>query len=139
MVQTFLPYDSFAKSLSCLDLKRLGNQRRECRSILTVLLDKPDSRYRNHAAVRMWRGYENALILYYNCALEIFAERGGHNIQLKPLEYLDKPMLFPPWLGDDRVHASHRSKLLSKKPEWYQKYNWTESPDMPYFWPVPKE
>ena len=40
------------------------------------------------------------------------------------------------WFGDKRVHASHRSNLLRKDSEFYGKYNWKESSDLPYFWPV---
>lgn len=41
----------------------------------------------------------------------------------------------PPWLGDSDFHASHRSNLLRKDPEYYGEFNWTESPDLEYVWP----
>ena len=44
------------------------------------------------------------------------------------------PLILPPWLGDERVHASHRSNLLRKDKDFYSKYNWSESNDMPYYW-----
>jgi hypothetical protein len=43
----------------------------------------------------------------------------------------------PSWLGDERVHSSHRSNLLRKRPEHYGLLGWTEGPDMPYHWPLP--
>jgi len=43
---------------------------------------------------------------------------------------------FPPWFGDERYHASHRGNLLRKDPVWYGTLGWTESPELPYFWPV---
>ena len=43
---------------------------------------------------------------------------------------------YPPWFGDERVHASHRSNLLRKDSEFYGQYGWKESSDLPYFWPV---
>lgn len=42
----------------------------------------------------------------------------------------------PPWLGDEALHASHRSNLIRKDPEWYGRFGWTEPPDLPYVWPV---
>lgn len=35
------------------------------------------------------------------------------------------------------MHASHRSNLLRKEPEYYTQFGWTEPPDLPYVWPVP--
>ena len=42
----------------------------------------------------------------------------------------------PPWLGTESLHASHRSNLLRKDPDWYGRFGWTEPPDLPYIWPV---
>lgn len=42
----------------------------------------------------------------------------------------------PPWLGDERVHASHRSNLLRKLPAHYSRLGWSEPDDLPYFWPT---
>jgi hypothetical protein len=42
----------------------------------------------------------------------------------------------PPWFGDDKFHASHRSNLLRKDPVWYGKYGWIEPNNLPYVWPV---
>ena len=47
--------------------------------------------------------------------------------------------LRPSWLGDDRLHKSHRSKLLGKDPEYYGKYFRDVPPDLDYFWPEPDE
>jgi hypothetical protein len=40
----------------------------------------------------------------------------------------------PTWLGDERVHSSHRSNLLRKDAEFYGTKGWPEGPDMEYFW-----
>ena len=42
----------------------------------------------------------------------------------------------PHWLGDNRIHASHRSNLLRKDIDFYSKYNWEEPIDMEYYWAV---
>ena len=40
----------------------------------------------------------------------------------------------PIWLGNKRLHASHRSNLLRKKPDFYKNYGWKEPHDLPYYW-----
>jgi hypothetical protein len=42
----------------------------------------------------------------------------------------------PSWLGDDAVHASHRSNLLRKDLRHYSRFGWTEPDDLEYVWPV---
>jgi len=51
--------------------------------------------------------------------------------------------LKPPWLGDQKFHASHRAALLFKEPRFYLKFAWKEEPaipnekgSLPYVWPV---
>ena len=43
---------------------------------------------------------------------------------------------YPPWFGNEKIHASHRSNLLRKDPEFYGKYGWTEPDNLEYVWPV---
>ena len=40
----------------------------------------------------------------------------------------------PWWLGYDKLHRSHRSNLVRKDPSYYRAY-FTESGDLPYYWP----
>ena len=63
-MQTFLPYSDFERSAKTLDYKRLGKQRVEAYQILQALSD-PNYGWQNHPAVKMWRGYEEALVAYY--------------------------------------------------------------------------
>jgi len=42
--------------------------------------------------------------------------------------------ILPKWLGNENFHASHRSNLLRKKPEFYSKYKWKENSNNPYIW-----
>ena len=62
-MQTFLPELTFEASASALDYRRLGKQRVETYQILRTLTGKSDS-WKNHPAVKMWRGYEKALCAY---------------------------------------------------------------------------
>ena len=137
-MQTFLPYPCFAKSLACLDYQRLNKQRIEASHIYKIItgLD-PDSRWRNHPAVNMWRGFPDVLGLYYNLVIREWKSRGYKNnmnlIMIPPI-----PPQMPKWLGRQDFHASHRSNLLRKDPEFYGKYGWIEPPDLPYVWPINK-
>ncbi len=134
-MQTFLPLPSIVKSVRCLDWRRLGKQRVEARQILNALEGK-SSGWRNHPATRMWEGYENALKAYLNvCIIEW--QRRGYNNTMKG-EKVSFPIEMPPWFGDDRFHASHRSNLLRKDSEHYGQFGWTEPPDLEYVWPVPR-
>ncbi len=51
-MQTFLPFPNFHKSLSCLDYKRLGNQRSEALIILKTITGNSLG-WINHPAVKM--------------------------------------------------------------------------------------
>lgn len=133
-MQTFLPYPNFYESLKTLDKSRLGNQ--IYREGLTLIRGG----WKNHPAYKMWRDYKPALAMYIWVGLDVLKERGKgyehHREEL--LDYLVFPIVYPPWIGDERVHASHRSNLLRKDPVWYGQFQWKEPNDIPYFWPVNK-
>jgi hypothetical protein len=136
-MQTFLPYPDFQQSANCLDYRRLGKQRVEAYQIYNLLtgVTKPNN-WSNHPAVKMWRGYESALALYHNVMIETWVGRGYRN-NMKLIE-VDDYVDYPCWFGSDDFHASHRSNLLRKDPKHYGQYGWTESPDLPYIWPISK-
>ena len=103
-MQTFLPYDSFILSASCLDNKRLGKQRVECKQIYQALIQGPEvmydtvlsmqafgmtvtpfesTRYKkrktawyNHPATQMWKGYEYQFVQYALCICDTWIRRG---------------------------------------------------------------
>jgi len=125
-MQTFLPYPDFEKSLECLDYRRLGKQRVEADQLLK-------GQWSNHPASKMWRGYEEALKLYRNTAIECWSARGYVNNM--PLLEVGK-VVMPSWFGDEKFHAAHRSNLLRKNYEYYSQFGWTESDSLKYVWPV---
>lgn len=141
MVNTFLPSPIFAESARMLDYRRLGKQRVECMQILNVLekLKSWDGvekiGWRNHPATRMWLGHEPALKQYTNIMIQEWIDR-GYNNNMAFYQYDPKHINYPIWLNDDRFHASHRSNLLRKDPDYYGRFNWSESPDLEYVWPV---
>lgn len=145
-MQTFLPYPSFLDSARCLDYRRLGKQRVECKQILQALgvpvggplRDKPSS-WRNHPATRMWQGHEYSLSLYAIAVCLEWRRRGYRDTLLHQFMQVaaDAPNTGrPPWLGCDEFHASHRSNLLRKLPAHYSAFGWSEPDDLPYVWPI---
>ncbi len=155
-MQTFLPYEDFAASIAVLDTPRLGKQRVETLQILRALT-LPEYGWRNHPAVRMWRGRIDALALYGLISVAQWRERGfpdttGPQIAEFAPEVggvgaggfggvgqadLAASGRLPAWLGDERLHRSHRSKLLGKNPLHYGRYFTDVPDDLDYFWPEP--
>lgn len=132
-MQTFLPYPDFDRSATCLDPKRLGNQvYRECLTLIR-------GGWPHHPAARMWRGYAPALARYSLACLAELSRRGRnypHHVA-EFNQYVIDDATLPPWLGDERLHRSHRAALLLKDPAWYGRFGWTERPgEYEYFWPV---
>lgn len=142
-MQTFLPLPSFAASAAALDWRRLGNQRIEAKVIVRVLLGEVDG-WRNHPAVRMWRGHLGALLMY---GLDVCAEWRRRGYRDRQLEWFGLRLgelhgsagrfgSMPSWLGRGDFHASHRAALLAKDPEWYGQFGWAEDPAVRYVWPA---
>jgi hypothetical protein len=140
-MQTFLPYSSFVESARALDPKRLGNQAyRECKTLLS-------GGWPNHPAAKMWKGYEWQLCVYmHDCLLQLKV-RGyyyPHHIAWVREKAVEFEITNPPaWLGDERLHSSHRAVLLAKDPTWYGQFGWKEAPatkekgkPWPYYWPL---
>lgn len=133
-MQTFLPYASFEKTAKCLDYRRLGKQRVEAMQILNILENKTDKPgWRNHPAVLMWKGYENALRHYFNVISTEWVNRGyKHNIGFYTVT---TPIIMPPWIGNLKFHETHQSNLVRKKPEYYIEYFGSINPNLEYIWP----
>jgi len=129
-MQTFLPYPDFKKSVRALDYRRLGKQRVEAYQIIRTI--KSGGGYKNHPAVKMWRGHVNALKLYHNLCIDEWVRRGYTN-RMKKMKITGR-ISYPPWFGRTNFHAAHRSNLLRKDMAFYGRYGWTESPDLPYLW-----
>lgn len=136
-MQTFLPYADFSRSAECLDRARLGKQRLEAFQILRTLTGQTNG-WANHPAVKMWSGYEAGLAAYGLSMCDEWISRGYHD-SLSPIfiDFLAElgEVVMPPWFGDERLHASHRSALLRKDPVHYGNLGWTEPPTLEYHWP----
>lgn len=130
-MNTFLPVADFDESARCLDRARLGKQRVEVLQLLKGF-------WINHPASKMWRGYEGSLAWYGLVICNEWVSRGYNDTCFQKIRELREPDLdrFPPWFGDEAFHASHRSNLLRKDIRHYSTFGWTESPDLPYIWPI---
>lgn len=147
-MQTFLPYESFLASAHVLDRQRLGKQRVETLQILRAL-ELPDYGWQNHPAVRMWRGRTPALVRYGLDCVRVWTGRGHDDSTAEQIaEFapwvrdlsqadLQRESLLPSWLGDERLHRSHRSQLIAKEPEYYRPLFPESSEGLDYFWPEP--
>ncbi|RZS90003.1 hypothetical protein EV189_1785 [Motilibacter rhizosphaerae] len=144
-MQTFLPHPGFVASARVLDDRRLGKQRVETFQVLRALT-WPDYGWKNHPVSRMWRGFVPALVCYGLACIEAWERRGRVDATRGLLleftggrvpewgELRDTGQL-PPWLGDEAVHRSHRSRLVAKEPESYAAVFPGEAPDLDYVWP----
>lgn len=144
-MQTFVPYSDMDLCAQVLDDKRLGKQRSESLIILATIEKKktlpPDTKigWKNHPAVLMWEGHEDYLVLYSISITMEWIKRGYKDSTLPKffgmwdnIEGVPKP---PKWWGDERVHQSHRSKLVQKNPEHYAKLFHSDPKNLEYFWP----
>lgn len=127
--------------MHCLDKSRLGNQ--VWREGLTLIRGG----WKWHPASKMWRGYEYHLGLYLLAGITVLCYRSGKYYAEVKRKIIAEMENFPdtgtpPWMGDNRLHSSHRAALLAKNFQWYSQFGWSESPDpmvndkYAYWWPT---
>ncbi|MCW2667611.1 MAG: hypothetical protein JWN57_2573, partial [Frankiales bacterium] len=138
-MQTFVPYPDLRASSQVLDSPRLGKQRVETFQILRALT-WPGYAWKNHPAVRMWRGFVPGLVRYgvENC--REWTRRGHADTVLPQLLAWTGGQLpvdpdLPPWWGREDLHLSHRCSLVRKDPEYYRPLFGDVDPEVPYVWP----
>jgi len=136
-MMTFLPYSDFLKTAKCLDYRRLGKQRVEAWQIYQAIIN-PNYGWQNHPIVNMWREHSYWLLDYgIKICLE-WRNRGYKDTMLERFVKEIRTYVYdinkPKWLGNKQFHASHRSNLLRKDKEYYGKFNWKESDNLPYVW-----
>jgi hypothetical protein len=120
-------------------MKRAGKQRLEVYQLLNSFHRPNYKGWKNHPCREMWRGYENALVLYGTVVCEQWLERGYKDTcwaKINAYHDKSKPTIMPPWLGMEEFHLSHRSNLVRKHPTYYKEL-WPDIPDnIEYVWPV---
>ncbi|MEV5434969.1 MSMEG_6728 family protein [Streptomyces sp. NPDC052682] len=150
-MQTFLPYSDFRATAKALDRRRLGKQRVETLQVLRGLV-VPGYGWRHHPAVRMWAGYEEALVRYGLEVCRVWRELGHQDscaatlvadllafrphVPIREQDALAAAGELPPWLGDPAFHRSHRSALVRKDPVTYAPLFPGVPDDLPYVWPA---
>lgn len=139
-MNTFLPFYSFEESAKVLDRARLGKQRVECLQILNTLSSPASIGWKNHPAVKMWKGYEGTLAGYGIRICEEWIRRGYKDSCLEKLvNYLKRyssNISEPFWLNNESFHSSHRAALLFKNHPHYSQFGWKEEPKLNYVWPI---
>jgi hypothetical protein len=130
-MQTFLPYKDFTETAKALDSKRLNKQILECYQILNVLSnDDPHAGWRNHPAVKMWRGSEKTLWGY---AMTMLFEASSRGIKTDTNEKNLRTAWrlgadnwgseLPAWYTDEvamkRLTITHKANLYKKDPIYY--------------------
>jgi len=135
-MQTFLPYQDFYKSADTLDNKRLGKQRVEGLQILNAIVH--NTGWRHHPIVNMWRNHEDWLFEYIRVICNVWIEKGFKDTvkdklfdqypQFVKLNPNNKPI----WVGNQKIHISHRSNLYRKDPVFYNQFK--KFPSLPYTW-----
>jgi hypothetical protein len=130
-MQTFLPYKDFSMSAEALDSKRLNKQILECYQILKVLSNKdPHAGWRNHPAVKMWRGFEHLLLDYTMTMVKEADKRGiktdknvSNIMDLINTHGIDWGFDIPEWYEDEvkmkRLTTTHKANLYKKDPVYY--------------------
>jgi hypothetical protein len=130
-MQTFLPYKDFTMCAQALDSKRLNKQILECYQILNVLSnDDPRAGWRNHPAVKMWRGSEKILwgyamaMLFEASSRGIKTENNEKNLRTAWRNNADNwGGNEPAWYKDDlamqRLTTTHKANLYKKDPQYY--------------------
>jgi hypothetical protein len=143
-MQTFIPIatTNFSDIAKTLDNKRLNKQALEGWQILMTLVElNPNGDHRtpkgwvNHPAVKMWRGYETALLHYIIAMCDEWRSRGYHTtIDDKARTTfatavlngkVSTTLVYPPCIVEE-VATTHRQALLSKYYEWYSQFQWAE-------------
>lgn len=97
--------------------------------------------WQNHPAVKQWRNFELALIEYGMTICGEWENRGFKDNCMGKIESFnydkEADTIYPPWLGNEKFHLSHKSNLIRKNPDYYRVEFGNDIPDnLPYFWPT---
>jgi len=144
-MQTFLISADPLDTARALDYRRLGKQRVEAIQILNTLVGFSDA-WKNHPAVKMWKGFEPFLLCdYLSTMITEWGRRGYRNDKIfesyrkihQELRTTTKSIqITPDWFCEE-LFLTHKSNLIRKYPEYYRPIFGNDIPDdLPYFWPV---
>jgi hypothetical protein len=139
---TYLPDQDFSYTARILDDRRLRKQTQETLQIVTAIVEPDTSVWQGHPVVSMWRDHLPALVAYQRAVCFEWAQVREHQDNGTLEKTMDRAETvgsspdMPPWLGNPRLHASHRSNLLRENPQYYGNFGWQETDTLPYVWPT---
>ena len=126
-MQTFVPRsESYAASVAMLDEKRLQKQVAEAAQLLRQLEEFPHGGWSHHPAVHMWLFHDQCLFNYFWACIDLYGTHKEQYNVLRQFPELDRDDSYPPWWGEESVHASHAQALTAK---------WNGG-DYVYVWPA---
>lgn len=95
----------------------------------------------NHPVVRMWNGFELALLIYGAIICKEWIRRGykdtlleRFNFEIEKLGIVNDNWKYPLWLGNDDFHNAMKSNLLRKDKKYYSQFGWKVGDKLPYVW-----
>jgi len=133
---TFVVCGDFVLSAQMLSNRNLGKQRSEAYQILRIISGEATTAgWRNHTAVKMWRGYIDGLKYYIDCVIREWIRRGYANTM--EIYNISGQVRLPWWTQWPKLHKTHQAMLLRKDPHHYQKHFSMdpEYKDVGYIWP----
>lgn len=141
-MQTFLPYNDYAKSAAALDNKRLNKQRSEVKqiykSLVLIAAGVTPHGWMRHPAVLMWLGHEAELLKYGIAVCTEWTNRGYKDNLLPEFKSSLAECInysAPKWLGNKDFHLSHQSNLIRKDSSFYSPLFPGVPDNLPYYWP----
>lgn len=132
---TYLPHSDFKQSLECLSDEHLVQTIQHAGHIILVIRGKINRQFYHgmiafarHPAVLMWEPHLDTLKLYYNMGILIIKQRFKNQPFYIPLKLFQGILSIstPPWLGDKRLHQTHRHLLMISS-KHYDKFRWTKT------------
>lgn len=139
-MQTFLPYDSFAKSAEVLDITRLRKQTIECKQIYNALCGSPRGN-RDHCLYRTWDAVGVMLLRSYWWFMCEECKKRGISTGISKC-FSETPMwtklsdcglVFP-----KDYHKRYKQHLLAKKYGHYRNF-WPKETKRYGYWALNKE
>ncbi|MBK7107432.1 MAG: MSMEG_6728 family protein [Ignavibacteriae bacterium] len=140
-MQTFLISPNPIDTAKILDDKRLFKQIVEGNQIANCLLVK-ETRWKNHPAVRMWKGYEfflvnkyiDAMIYQWAIIKKHKAEKSIITHNFHKFIIKDYELQEPFWFSEE-FFLTHKSNLIRKNPNYYRPIFGYNIPDnLSYIW-----
>lgn len=139
---TLLPFPNFKKTAAALDDDTLSKQRCDILRLLHHLVGKDAYGTAPPPAslCAMWRGNEYWLAMFGLACCSEWRQRGKADSILNVFRVFVSaaPEVPPPhWLGDKKLHDSHKSALIRRNNRYYRmRFRWETIPDnIPIYWP----